>query len=317
MAKKDIVVNRYMSERVRFADMMNGSLFQGKQIVIPENLMPLDSESSMYLQDKNGKEIAIARYRDVVMGTDFAILAEENQSAVHYAMPVRGMVYDSLSYANQVEELRKKHLKEKTFSSSAEFLSGMKKEDKLTPVITLVVYYGEEEWDGSLDLHEMLDYGENQEIKDVIKGMTPNYKINLVDVSKINNTKIYKTDLQVIFEMLKYRKDKNGLKKYVAAKKEELKQMDEDAFHVLGVLLHDKRWSSEIRNKEGGNRTMCQAIDEWAEELLNEGEQIGMQKSEQIAKEQLLEIAKGLKDLLPCEAIAEKMKLPIDVVAAL
>ena len=45
----------------------------------------------------------------------------------------------------------KKDLKE-----SAEFLSGLKKMDLLSPVLNIVFYYGEEDWDGSLDLHGLL-----------------------------------------------------------------------------------------------------------------------------------------------------------------
>ncbi len=38
-----------------------------------------------------------------------------------------------------------------------EFLSRMKKDDKLNPVITVVFYYGEKIWDGSRCLHDMFE----------------------------------------------------------------------------------------------------------------------------------------------------------------
>ena len=38
-----------------------------------------------------------------------------------------------------------------------EFLSRMKRTDKFSPVITIVIYYGEEPWDGARSLHEMLN----------------------------------------------------------------------------------------------------------------------------------------------------------------
>ena len=34
---------------------------------------------------------------------------------------------------------------------------GMRKTDKFTPVITVVVYYGEKAWDGATTLHDMLN----------------------------------------------------------------------------------------------------------------------------------------------------------------
>lgn len=36
--------------------------------------------------------------------TAYLLLAIENQSNIHYAMPVKNMVYDALQYAKQVEE---------------------------------------------------------------------------------------------------------------------------------------------------------------------------------------------------------------------
>lgn len=81
----------------------------------------------------NGEEIAVQKYRDITMvlddGTRFVILACENQEEVHYAMPVRTMLYDALGYADQIREIRKKRLEKQELDGSAEFLSGIKKGD--------------------------------------------------------------------------------------------------------------------------------------------------------------------------------------------
>ena len=42
--------------------------------------------------------------------TTLALLGIEAQAAVHYAMPVRAMLYDALNYTDQVEAERKRHL---------------------------------------------------------------------------------------------------------------------------------------------------------------------------------------------------------------
>ena len=93
----------------------------------------------------------------------YMILGVEDQSDIHYAMPVKDMVYDSLHYASQVEEAARSHRREDKKIredkarakecgleegvtgkklSSGEYLTGFYKEDKLIPVITLVVYFG-------------------------------------------------------------------------------------------------------------------------------------------------------------------------------
>ena len=71
-------------------------------------------------------------------------------------MPVRKMLYDALSYTDQMrniwqnlsDDAPEKHV------GSDEFFSRFRKTDKLYPVITIVFYYGDQ-WDGNLDLYDM------------------------------------------------------------------------------------------------------------------------------------------------------------------
>ena len=55
------------------------------------------------------------------------ILGIENQSHVHYAMPVRNMLYDAMQLEKQVRDLASQHRKEGKNGTSEEYLSGMKK----------------------------------------------------------------------------------------------------------------------------------------------------------------------------------------------
>ena len=112
MAENDIMLKCYISDKRRFADLINGSIYNGKQIIKPENLTKLPGESDLFLVDKTGKKKGVLRYRDVVMRNDEemynVIFAGENQKHIHYAMPVRNMLYDALSYNEQVNEIKKK-----------------------------------------------------------------------------------------------------------------------------------------------------------------------------------------------------------------
>jgi len=62
------------------------------------------------------------------------------------------MLYDAMSYTKQVEEIAASHRKNKNVNSSDEFLSGFKKDDKLHPVITLVIFWSH------TSLSEVLQY---------------------------------------------------------------------------------------------------------------------------------------------------------------
>ena len=111
MGKGNAAVREWMSNPIRFSDLYNGIVFQGKQVVLPEELEPAEGETDILLEDKKQKVQEIHRYRDIVMrwkkGALLVLLACENQEKVHYAMAVRNMLYDSLSYVCQIQQLWK------------------------------------------------------------------------------------------------------------------------------------------------------------------------------------------------------------------
>jgi len=74
-------------------------------------------------------------------------------------MPMRVMGLDYSAYKKQYDNIAKMRIKEKGLTE-AEYLSRMRKEDKLSPVVSVVVYWGEKEWDGAKNLHGMLDISE-------------------------------------------------------------------------------------------------------------------------------------------------------------
>lgn len=310
MAEEDIVLKKYLSDKYRFADLINGSIFGGKQRVKAENLTLLNGESDLCFLDKNGKRKTVMRYRDVIMkadfGTCFAVMAEENQTKIHYAMPVRNMLYDALSYTEQIEEIKKQHKHEGEKLTDAEFLSGMRKEDKLCPVITLVIYYGEKEWDAHTDLYGMLGFEEEEKIPQEIARVLPNYRINLIHAGNIEEPERYKSGLQLVFGMLKYKENKEKLRTYINENKEKLNRMDEETYHVIGVLLHEGERLEKYRKKENGGIGMCQAI----EEMIQDGKKEGI-------KEEQLRIAAELKGVLPDEMIAQKTRLTLEIVKTL
>lgn len=150
MGKGNAAVKQWLGNPRRFADLFNGIVFQGKQVILPEDLHPATGETDILVSDKNKKAKEVQRYRGIIMrweqGAYLALLACENQENVHYAMPVRNMLYDSLSYVEQIRQSWK-HLEssEKQKVTGAEFLSRFRKEDKLVPVITLVFWHVDEE----------------------------------------------------------------------------------------------------------------------------------------------------------------------------
>ena len=280
MGKNDIYMKRWLSDKRRFADLINGSLFHGKQVFLPNHLKESNPEQTLILRKPNGENVTIQRYRDIMMvaedGTRIVVLACENQDEIHYAMPVRGMLYDALNYTEQISQIRKIRRENKELKSNSEFLSGLKKNDRLTPVITIVFYYGEKEWDGAQELHGLL--GIHAKEYELLKKYIPNYRINLVDPRQMDKNVCFQTDLQPVFNMLKYRKSKDGLRQYIQSNKDFFGSIDEDSYNAIRVLLGSGQQLPEAKLKSIGGIDMCKALDDLYQDGVDEGIKTGINR---------------------------------------
>ena len=99
--------------------------------------------------------------------------------------------------------------------SSAEFLSGFKKSDKLTPIIPITLYWGTDDWEAPTHLHEMFG-----EIDEKLLQFIPDYHINLVAPSLIDNFDKFKTELGPTLEFIKYSKDTKQFKEMLVGLKD-------------------------------------------------------------------------------------------------
>ena len=207
--KADIVVKNYWRNNEQFADFFNAALFEGKQLIKPDELEDMDTEESSVLEHKEYAESIGAsrdnvkvRKKSTTYNMELVILGMEGQERIHYAMPMRVMGYDYGTYKKQYEDNAVKYKTAKNMTED-EYMSRMKRTDKLIPVITIVVYYGEKPWDGAVSLHGMLD---------IPKEMEPfvnDYKMHLVEARK-NNLKLHNINNQDLFNLLEILLDKNG-----------------------------------------------------------------------------------------------------------
>lgn len=204
--------------------------------------------------------------------TDLAILACETQDSIHYAMPVRAMIYDGLSYMEQIKTIKKENVEKKILATGNEFLSGLLKEERLHPVGTIVLYYGEDPWDGSKNLHELLEFPKDEKERQLLESLIPDYHINLIDVDKIDNLKYYKTDLQLIFGMLQCKKDKQKFQDYIMEHEEYFQNLELETYEAVRVMLNSKRKMKKIKAANAKGRVdMCQAITEIFEDGVSQG----------------------------------------------
>ena len=284
LGKIDTITKEYMRDPVIFADVFNKFLYHGKQVINPDNLTEMDSTEIVVPYGKGDVGVPEQKYRDVLklMMTDgniaYCILGCEDQGTIHYAMPVKNMLYDSMQLARQVTKAAKSHRKKSVDTedtgyepSSAEFLSGFYKTDRLIPVVTLVIYFGPDRWDGPLSLKEMYAAADDE-----IMQYVPDYKINLISPEQMSDEEIkeFKSSLKEVMLYIKYSKDKNKLQE-IAQKDPNFLSMDRQAAEVINVTTN-----SNLKYPEGKEKiNMCLAIDEMRNESRLEGEIMGAVKT--------------------------------------
>ena len=123
MGMADAVTKQYMKENTVFADAFNFLLYNGENVILPQTLRELDTAEVVIpftVDDKGKKQAqAVQKYRDILKMTTvmiddkaaYVLFGVEAQTDIHYAMPVRNVIYDALQYGRQVTEISKRNRK--------------------------------------------------------------------------------------------------------------------------------------------------------------------------------------------------------------
>lgn len=270
MGKADEYQFDYLENNYRFADQVNGALFDGRQIVNPDELEPADTQI-VYLGQEAGtrkNHKAIVDKTRIWKGRLIHIFAIENQTYVDYHMVLRNMLSESLNYQKQWKQKKTDHERNHDLKAGTdEFFSGMLKDEKFMPVITLVVYYGTEHpWNGARCLHDLLD------LDDETRKFVTNYKLNLYDCHEHDTFDAYHTGLRQLFEVVRYGKDKEKLQQLMLENKEAYSRIDRDTKELLEVVAKVKIGEEyEIMECEEKKYDMCKAFMDMKQEGVLEG----------------------------------------------
>ena len=282
MSIQDTATKQYVSEVEVFADVFNYLIYDGEQVIKPEQLTDMDTTQYVipYHEDEKGKPEAAQKYRDTLktlaVKTDdrytYLVLGIENQSHVHYAMPVRNMLYDAMQLEKQVRDLASQHRKEGKNGTSEEYLSGMRKEDRLSPVITLVINFGGKKWDAPLSLREM--YGEQPE---KVLPFIQDYRVFMIDPMEMSDNDLQKlnSSLREVLAYIKYQRDKARMEKLLN-EDSKFSCLETNAALVINAMTN--AGIAIDPNKEAVN--MCEAIRQMVDEGIMLGEKRGEERGE-------------------------------------
>ena len=189
MGQKDITQKNFEAYNDVFSDIVNGTLFDGREVIKPEALVDAVAKSQYKADDNviHEQERDVAKYwTDKNCYIRLALLGVENQLAIDMDMPLRVIGYDGSSYRDEMnqdeividEGTGKKH----------------KIRHKRYPVVTIVLYFGKTPWKKPLSLYDVL------KISDDLKPFVNDYKINLIDVPRLTGEQVEKftSDFQII-----------------------------------------------------------------------------------------------------------------------
>ncbi len=279
---KDASWKEYLSDNERYADLINGLGCKGRQVIGKADLQETDTQTSIFaglefvrkLPQKAGNRNIKIRdaVRKAAFGMNFAVIGIESQETMDYELPLRNLSYDVGEYEKQAAGIRREVRRSSENLTSGEYLYGFKKDSRLYPVVTFILYTGMF-WDGPECLHDMLDF---TDIPKELRELAPDYRINLIKIREFEDTHMFRTDVKQVFDFIRCSENKTALKELVE-KDAYYKEMEEDAFDVAARYANaDKLVKVKNYHRKGETIDMCTAIEELIAEGRAEGRANGV-----------------------------------------
>jgi hypothetical protein len=283
MGEKDISEKSLEECNDVFADIVNVLLFNGEQVVSPDEL----SEATPYSNySANGKirnqERDVFKYWNNTQ-IRVAALGLENQTTDDDDMPLRIINYDASAYRAQLKQGNK---------------------NKRYPVVSLVLYFGyKEKWNKAKTLYDRL------EIADRLKKYVSDYRINLFEIAYLEDDQVakFKSDFRFVADYFVQMR-KTG--KYIPP--------DEKVTHVqelltlMRALTGNQKFVEAYDEQKGKERiSMRTFLDDAFDEGEAKGEAKGITKGITTGK-----ITARYEDGMPIEKIAERTNVSVDIVVS-
>ena len=241
MGEKDITQKNFEAYNDVFSDIVNGTLFDGREVIKPDSLVDAVAKSQYKADDDviHEQERDVAKYwTDKNCYIRLALFGIENQLAIDTDMPLRVIGYDGSSYRDEMNH----------DEVVTDKVTGKKHKirKKRYPVITIVLYFGKTPWKKPLSLYDVLDISEE------LKPFVNDYRINLIDVPRLTEQQVAKftSDFQIIADYFVQLNEKND---YTPNKK--IIRHADSFLKLMTVLTKDEKYiniKNELSDNEEG-----------------------------------------------------------------
>ena len=244
MGQKDKVEKLLEDYPDVFADIINVFVYQGRQVVKPEELITTDVRSQYKASDNMLHEEERDTLKEWNNGKEQKVLfGIENQTRKDKKMPLRVIAYDGASYRSQ---MLKNELKE------------------FCKVITLVLNFGENKWQEDKELEDVINK------KSADENLFQNYKLNVFNVAYLSDkqVKMFQSDFGIIADY--FVKRRQGCK--IIKNNKKIKHVDE-MLKFMSIFAEDGRFLNiNVKKNKEGAVTMCTILDAVEQKGITKGE---------------------------------------------
>ena len=295
MREENATSIEYFKDPRRIVDLLNGIVFQGRQIITTDNLV--EKNPVIHNVYRKNKVVAIENTPDLSIMMAWKnlkfLFMIQIQTLEHYAMPVRLLHEKGTDYYNQWKKLQKAHKNCDDLKDSPERLSGMKKTDRFYPVLQIVIYFGKERWQAAL---QMDDLTRTRVFPEELRKLFAEKPMLLFEVYHFQNIEWFRTDLRQVCGFLQRTNDKTALQEYVKENEAVFSRLEEDTFDLLTVMSGIRAMKPIKRDVEnvGGGFDMCKAFDDMMRDSKREGRREGKQEGKREAEEQMSKLIQKL-----------------------
>jgi hypothetical protein len=274
MAEKDTTEKILEAHNDVFSDIMNVYLYEGKRLIKEDELEAVGVTTGYVFEDA-----LRAQERDVCKhwkkeNVQLALFGIENQSDIDRDMPLRIIGYDGAAYRGQlaVDTKQNRHLN--------------RNHRVRYPVVSVVIYYGQNRWNRPLGLKDVLRVPEG------LENFDSDYKINVMDLRRLRRETVdqFQSDFWFVADYFwqlentgEYHGNNLGFKHV------------EEVMNLFRFTLKDERLNPEEFQKSGKElpKNMNSMVDTW----IAEGDAVRIVKT-----------VKNLEDNLKC-SVEEACKM--------
>ena len=238
MAQKDLTEKTLEAYNDVFSDIINVLVFHGKPIVKEDELEDA-SPLSMFKADGklHEQERDVSKYWKKT-NLRISLFGLENQTKYESVMPLRMFGYDGAAYRAQVKK-------------------DAGKDRVLYPVISLVLYFGNDHWTKNRSLREAISFPEG--LEEALEPFFNDYRINLFEIAYLSDEQLsmFKSDFRIVAEyFVKSRTNPD----YQPT--EQTIQHVDAVLKLLSAMTGDNRFETVLNETKGGTvKTMSNVLD--------------------------------------------------------